>query len=345
MAKIAIWHQRLTPTHGRLATLDATMPGLRRFARHLLGERLFEWLWVIARVRSDYIRMHGRAPAILRPRRYTEKMQWRKLFELDPTFVVLSDKLASRDFIAARIGGGHSAPLLWAGSDPADVPYDSIETPYVVKSNHACGHTVVVTDTISHDAADFRLLGRRWLDFCYGTEKSEPGYVHVPRRILVERLLRERNGATPLEHRAFVFSGMVQVIQTSLVTEEGKPRNAGFFTRNWEPLGWRLINPLDGRSIRRPERLNELIAIAERLGVGMSHVRVDFYEHDNEITVGEMTLYSWSGMLPFHPDNADYELGRYWRIRWPALTAIWAVALRRHEIRPPKPLRTGTPGA
>ena len=132
-----------------------------------------------------------------------------------------------------------------------------------------------------------------------GQEKREPGYVHVPRRILVERLLRERDGATPLEHRAFVFSGTVQVIQTSLVTEEGKPRNAGFFTRDWEPLGWRLINPLDGRTIRRPERLNELIAISERLGAGFSHVRVDFYEHDSEITVGEMTLYSiWDAPVP-----------------------------------------------
>ena len=123
MAKIAVLHQRLTPKRGRLATVDAMIPGLRRFARRLLGERLFEWMRVIVRVRSDYIRMHGRAPAILRPRRYAEKMRWRKLFELDPTFVVLSNKLVSRDFIAARIGGGHAAPLLWAGIDPADIPY------------------------------------------------------------------------------------------------------------------------------------------------------------------------------------------------------------------------------
>jgi hypothetical protein len=311
------------------------VPRIRRLAQQLLGERLFDWLQVVVRVRRDYARLHRRTPALLRPRRYTEKMQWRKLFELDPCFAVLSDKLASRDFIASRIGPGSCPTLLWVGFDPADIPYDTLDVPYVIKTNNGCGQTIIVTDTNSIDRAEFCRRARGWLDSSYGTEKSEPGYVHVPPRILIERMLLGRDGSRPLEHRAFVFSGKVQVIQVSLMTEQGTPRNAGFFSRNWQPLGWHLISPLHEGTIRRPARLDKLIATAERLGAGMSHVRVDFYECDDEILVGEMTLYSWSGVVPFHPDGADYELGEHWNIPWPALTALWAVALRKHEIRPP----------
>ena len=48
---------------------------------------------------------HGHKPRLLRPGRFTEKMQWRKLFDLNPIYAVITDKLASRDFIAERVGG------------------------------------------------------------------------------------------------------------------------------------------------------------------------------------------------------------------------------------------------
>ncbi|HLB99101.1 MAG TPA: hypothetical protein VJK90_15615, partial [Acetobacteraceae bacterium] len=42
--------------------------------------RLGQWALVIRRVWVDYRHVYGRAPALLRPRRFSEKMQWRKLF-------------------------------------------------------------------------------------------------------------------------------------------------------------------------------------------------------------------------------------------------------------------------
>jgi hypothetical protein len=43
-----------------------------------------------------------RTPALPRPRRFTEQIQLRKLFERDPIFSALSDKPAARVFVTAR---------------------------------------------------------------------------------------------------------------------------------------------------------------------------------------------------------------------------------------------------
>src|SRR5580658_10426414 len=76
------------PARRRTAALNsATWRLLRARVRDLLlRSRLGQWALAIRRVRADYRRVTGRAPALLRPRRFTEKMQWRKLFELDPLF-------------------------------------------------------------------------------------------------------------------------------------------------------------------------------------------------------------------------------------------------------------------
>ena len=117
--------------------------------------RLSDWQKAIAQVRKVYFSVHGRAPNIFRPRRFTEKMQWRKLFDDNPVYPVLCDKLAVRDFIAARIGDRYHVPVLWIGA-PADIPFDQLEPPYVIKSNHACGQVIMVAGRASLNPAAIR---------------------------------------------------------------------------------------------------------------------------------------------------------------------------------------------
>ena len=66
--------------------------------------RIYYWAAAIRRVKAAYTSAHnGRKPRLLRPRRFTEKMQWRKLFDLDPIYTVFCDKVATREFVAGRI--------------------------------------------------------------------------------------------------------------------------------------------------------------------------------------------------------------------------------------------------
>lgn len=89
------------------AKYGARRPSTENSAHDLFDlARIYQWCAAIYRVRAAYIREHhGHKPRLLRPGRFTEKMQWRKLFDLNPIYAVITDKLASRDFIAERVGG------------------------------------------------------------------------------------------------------------------------------------------------------------------------------------------------------------------------------------------------
>jgi hypothetical protein len=302
----------------------------------LRRSRLGQWALVIRRVRLDYRRAHGRAPALLRPSRFTEKMQWRKLFELDPAFAVLSDKVAARAFVAARIGPGRQADLLWVGDDPDAIPFDRLVPPYVLKSTHASGQVVIVRDAAALDIAAARAAARGWLAYCHGTSMNEPAYVHLPRRLIIERLLLCPDGVAPLERRVLVFDGRVAFIRTTTSGADGRPCFGDVHAPDWTRLPITWESPVHPSPLPRPARLDEIITLAERLGAGLSHCRVDMYDCGDRLMIGEITLYSQSG-LAVYPDPAhDLALGAPWTIRRPALRALCAIVTRRWEIRPPR---------
>ena len=311
--------------------------GLRNDRLGARRVRLGTWLRVIAQVCITYRRKHGRLPALLRPRRFTEKMQWRKLFELEPCFSVISDKLAARDFVAARVGADRQAVLLWAGDDPDAIPFDRLVPPYVLKSTHAAGQTIIVRDGAALDVEAMRGAARRWLAYCFGSANCEPAYIHVPRRLIVEQLLVDARGAAPIERRVFVFDGHATIVQTTVVGANGVLRTPAFHSRDWERLPIRLTSVPDEIPPVRPKLLGEIIDLAERLGAGLSHCRVDIYDCGDTLTIGEVTLYSWSGMTPFHDPAQDLAMGAHWKIRHPALRALRTVAFGRWEIAYCKP--------
>jgi hypothetical protein len=302
----------------------------------LLRFRLGQWAIVIRRVWLDYRQVYGRAPALLRPRRFSEKMQWRKLFELDPRFAILSDKLAAQDFVAARIGPGRQADVLWVGNDPEAIPFDRLVPPYVLKSTHASGQVIIVRDLAELDVAAARAAARGWLAYCHGTSMNEPAYVHLPRRLVVERLLLCPDGTAPLEHRVSVFDGRVAFIRSTTSDANGRPCFGDVHDRVWTRLPITWESPAHPVPPPRPARLAEMITLAERLGAGLAQCRVDIYDCGDRLMVGEITLYSQSGLVPYPDPADDFALGEPWTIRRPMLRAFWAVAAGRWEIRPPR---------
>ena len=291
--------------------------------------RLSDWQKAIAQVRKVYFSVHGRAPNIFRPRRFTEKMQWRKLFDDNPVYPVLCDKLAVRDFIAARIGDRYHVPVLWIGA-PADIPFDQLEPPYVIKSNHACGQVIMVAGRASLNPAAIRQTTTAWLAEPYGVHMEEAAYWAVPPRLFIEQMLLTKSGAPPDEHRLHLFQGKTAFIQTTVI-EDGVARHGAFHTPQWSPQDWYFTQ---ARNIvfPRPARLDEMIRLAEILGREFDYLRVDFFDDGQRLWLSELTLFSWSGLGIFHPDQADFTFGSYWRLRAPIWRALLKILLHRRPI-------------
>lgn len=270
-------------------------------------------------VRQDYRNSHGRAPSIFFPRLYSEKIQWRKLFDSDPRHAVFCDKLTTRAYVAAK-GFGHLLPeLIWSGDDLSDSPIRSLDFPVVLKSNHASAQYVLVRDCAAMDYNDIANLTRKWLAVDWAEQLNEPAYLGIPRCLMIERMLVNPNGLPPIEHRAFIFHGKVKFIATILAFHD--KCLSSFHTPEWERLDWKAINEPLEFNLEKPDHFGEVIRICECLGKGYDHLRVDFYHDASRLYIGEITVYTWSGLQPLTPRNADRDIGEYWNLDRPLFTA------------------------
>lgn len=59
-----------------------------------------------AAIRCDFLWRHGRLPNLANPRSFSERIQHRKLYERDPRFPKLADKVLAKNHVAAILGGG-----------------------------------------------------------------------------------------------------------------------------------------------------------------------------------------------------------------------------------------------
>jgi len=291
-------------------------------------------LTAIWRVCRSHRQAHGRYPNLIRPRRYAEKIQWRKLFDLNPLYPVVTDKLAARDFIVQRAGAEYLLPLLWSGDAPEDIPFDTLVPPYVLKCTHGSGYNVIVPDDASLDRTATRDKLRGWLAINFGEVHHEAGYVPIEPRLLAEPMLREGDGTPPVEHKIFTFDGKARVIQTIQV-ERDRSRFTSFHDPDWHRIPWRGTNPPPLREPDRPPQLDNILAVAERVAAGFDHIRVDMYEWRGTARIGELTLYNASGLSEFTPDEAGALLGRWWTLRSPVRRALKAMLSRVATVPSP----------
>jgi hypothetical protein len=268
----------------------------------------------------------GRWPNYAAPRAYTEKLQWRKLFDRNQLFPVFCDKLAVRDFVAARAPSVRLPDVLWSGTAAAAIPYDALPDRYVIKSSRGSGHNYFVRSPGDADRGLIAATARRWLERPHGRATREWGYRDIVPRLFIETLLdADPDSAKRWEFRFHAFGGRVEAIAVPYAAFRGPQRvatNAVFYDRDWNRLPYRLsayeseMPPV----LPRPEGLDDLLTAAETLARGIDYVRVDLFGIRGQVWFGEMTIYPASGFMRAAAATAGFEerFGAAWRL--PALS-------------------------
>jgi hypothetical protein len=133
-------------------------------------------------------------------------------------------------------------------------------------------------------------------------------YSTIPRKITAEKYI-ENSDRDLFDYKFWCFDGKVKYIQF-LSERNTSGLKMAFYTKDWQKQNFVYSHPLDQKIIAKPENLDVMIELAEKLSQGFSHVRVDFYDVNGQIYFGEMTFTSNSGICDWVPKEADLEFGR-----------------------------------
>ena len=227
-------------------------------------------------------------------------------------YAQVADKWAVRAYVEEKVGDHVLNEVYHVTDDPSTIPFDSLPDEFVIKGTHGSGYVIVVEDKTARDFESIRSECREWLSERFGATVNEYWYDEFEPRIMVEKYIDVEAGTAPLDYKFYVFDGRVEYVHVDFGRFSHHTRR--FYDRDWTSMDFERAYPL-GPDVPEPERLDEMIELAEDIGEDFDFVRIDLFNPEGEeIVFGEMTLAPGAGQGRFEPTRYDFELGSHWKI-------------------------------
>lgn len=242
------------------------------------------------------------------PKTFNEKLQWLKLYDRKPIYTTIVDKYAVKKYVADRIGEEYIIPTLGVWDHFDDIDFESLPNQFVLKCTHDSGGLLICRDKDSFDKKEAKRKIRKCLKRNYYWSGREWPYKDVPRKIIAEKYMEDKETGQLRDYKLYCFNGEPKIIMINSDREIGKTK-ADYFDMdfNWLDLKWgyehAAVKPL------KPKNFEKMKELATILSKDIPELRVDFYEVNNKIYFGELTFFDGSGFDKIEPREWDEKLG------------------------------------
>lgn len=252
----------------------------------------------------------GSWPNLNNPQTFNEKLQWLKLYNRCPQYTLMVDKVKVKKYVAEILGEEYVIPTLGVWDNPNDIDFDALPNRFVLKCNHNSGTGMCICKEKSKlNIPRVKAELRKGLKENYYLHGREWPYKNVPRKILAEEFIEDKNGAELLDYKLMCFNGKVYCTFVCGDRFSGDGLKVTFYDREWKRLPFTRHYPNLKSDVPRPKRYEQMIEFAEKLSEGLPFARIDFYEIDGRLFFGEITFFPGSGMEEFSPEEYDKILG------------------------------------
>lgn len=273
---------------------------LRKLSKNilkLLAPLISNDRWFVEKI---YYLRTGRHLDLDNPQTYNEKLQWLKIYNRHEYQQKLVDKLKVKDFAAREIGEEYIIPTLGVWDSPTDIDYDSLPESFILKPTHGYGGKGVVfckSKKIFDRKKACDVLKRGLRRKNYPTLREWP-YKYITPRIIAEKYIGTKKEPIPADYKFFCFGARAMYVMVCIGrTADGRKPRYYFFDRDWNFKPFNKVDkdtPTDF-SLPRPEKIDEMFELADKLSQNEPHVRVDLYYVEGKIYFGEITFFNASG--------------------------------------------------
>lgn len=265
------------------------------------------------RLKVRFLAKHGHPLRLDPPVTHSEKMQQRKLFDHNPAYPRMTDRIEARRVVDEVLGEGaadrYMVPLLAVADRFDDLNPALKDQDIIIKASHGCGWYQRVPAG-SHSKWDAAKSGaQKWLRQVYGVRRYEWAYRDLRPRLTVEQLLMDAQGEGPVDIKLYFYHGVWRFVLCGDHRSEDVRWSLYNTDLTRHPLISTGYDPID---FVMPTAFEEMQAVASKLAAGYDMMRIDFLVLPDKWYLGELTVYNGSGMILIQPPGTDESYGKYW---------------------------------
>lgn len=258
----------------------------------------------------------GRKLNLKNPQRYTEKMQWLKLFYRNPLYITCTDKYDVREYVKG-IGFGRYLVENYGVYDRfEDIDFSTLPNKFVLKDTlgSAGCQVVLVQDKDKLNFGTLKETCDKWTNTPVGIRDDgrEWAYqVGKAHRIIIDELLEaDKEIGGLIDYKFLCFNGKCKYLYIAADRTLGNGAGFGIFDNKFVRINCnREDERVLARDIKKPDNFEEMLELAEELAKAFPYARIDLYNTNGNIRLGEISFYDGSGYMTFDRDEFDIELG------------------------------------
>lgn len=244
-------------------------------------------------------------PDFEHPKDINEKINWLKFYGDTSLWPLLADKYRVRDYIKACGLEDNLVPLIGKWDIVEEINWELLPQQFVMKCNNGSGDVVVCTNKHTIDKEFTLKHFRKTLQSPYGTLTGEEHYKYIKPCIIAEELLdgstQPNKSQSLVDYKIWSFNGKPEFIVCYSNRHNKYYCEIGVYDLNWyahpEYLSYSSHYIPEHKLMPKPACLNDMLHIASILSKGHPQMRVDLYEVNGHIYIGELTLTSSGGYM------------------------------------------------
>lgn len=256
-------------------------------------------------------------PNLDNPRKFNEKIHWLNLNYSNPLITRCCDKLEMKNYVEERLGSGFTVPAIAVYEHAADIDFSSLPDRFAIKLNWGDGkeYSELVLD--KSNANEYAIKTKMsngiqpWNNVYYANFFR--GYKDVKGRIFVEQYI-EHEGTDLTDYKIHCFNGEPKFILVCEERSRGRKMFKTFLDLDWKVLPCRRNDGLVNNNAVKPGNFAEMLEIARKLCKPFPFVRIDLYNVNARIYVGEMTFHPGCGYESFYPEDWNVKVGDMLRL-------------------------------
>lgn len=250
------------------------------------------------------------------PKTFNEKLQWLKLYDRNPLYTTLVDKYRVKQWVADKIGEQYVIPTLAVYNSVDEIDLDKLPSQFVLKCNHDSGSMAICKDKAVFDLEVAKQKLDKGLKHNMYWDAREWVYKNVDRVIIAEPFIDTLGKPESIEYKITCIDGKVKMITvcSGIAHVEYDKRFNDHFDLQGNRLPFYVYYKPAGLDLPEKELVKEMVSIAETLSEGIPQVRVDLYYHNKRFYFGEMTFYTWGGMMDYEPKEWDRIMGDWLKL-------------------------------
>lgn len=246
-----------------------------------------------------------------RPLTFSEKLQWLKLYDHKELYTLIADKVTFKLWVTEKIGAEYVIPTFGIWDKPEEIDFGILPEKFVIKCNHSSGNNYIHREKAKiNKSLVLNTINSNW-NYQYYYRGAEWPYKNIKRKILAEKYIEDVSGDSLPDYKFYCFNGRPIYVQINSYGNHYRfniPYKVKsyqlFYNMRWERQNFAHGYPKMGEfEIDCPTNFDKMKEIAAKLSKDIPFVRVDLYNINGIIYVGELTFYPYNGFARFKPNG------------------------------------------